>query len=615
MPKIRITHIPQADNGLQLLGEGGIKPLSNNTIQFTGPSHEDGGVPISYQGNPVEVEGQETGFRSPQDNAFVVLGNMKPFGSSKKFKTLGKEIGEKEAKASKMQDTATNLINASDPYNQYQMLGFNSGRVLQDASNQRLKTLSEQKQGLADLQNYMLETAEKYNIDPQKMKYGGMLKYDDGGNIGTVAERHNNPGNMKYAAWMDKYGAVPGEKSTDGGNFAKFPDSTSGIQAMQNLLSSPNYSKLTVGQAIKRWTNGTPYDQSLYKDIINKKVSDLSAEEKPKLYNAITTGEDNKPYNSFQINTRGGDSSDLNTVDRMPIRPIGQFQTDTSVPKQQYIDPVTKQWVNDYPQQFPNSNTPKRLPSLADNNKLGVASVLPELLALGQRPDYVAHQQYNPDLLQPYSVSFQDRLNQNQSSFRDIEGQLRNNPAALSALAAQKYSADSGVLGEQFRTNQGISNVVANKNTGILNDAQLKNLQLQDQQFTRQAAAIANTRLAHNQALNSISSKIAQNQRENNDIRLQENLFNYRPDANYNMQYAGPAWSPTTPTVGAVPINNGNNKTTSTYDGNGRLIRSNVTDYSDLKDKEEQLKVMREQQAQIAGRIQQKWGGIIKKMK
>jgi hypothetical protein len=57
----------------------------------------------------------------------------------------------------------------------------------------------------------------------------------------------------------------------------------------------------------------------------------------------------------------------------------------------------------------------------------------------------VQSQMYEPLLEQPYSISLQDQLNANQADFNAIQRQYGYNPAALSQLAAQKYSANSAI--------------------------------------------------------------------------------------------------------------------------------------------------------------------------
>lgn len=72
---------------------------------------------------------------------------------------------------------------------------------------------------------------------------------------GSLSWRHNNPGNIKMGAFAEKYGAVQGQKATDGGYFAVFPTLESGKQAMTELLRGSGYSNLTLDAAMKRYSN------------------------------------------------------------------------------------------------------------------------------------------------------------------------------------------------------------------------------------------------------------------------------------------------------------------------------------------------------------------------
>jgi hypothetical protein len=84
-------------------------------------------------------------------------------------------------------------------------------------------------------------------------------------------------------------------------------------------------------------------------------------------------------------------------------------------------------------------------------------------------------------------------------------------------------------LNEQdFIDNQRMKDQVYSANRAALNDAQLKNLAIADQQYTRQETAKSNTKAINQAALNSIASKYAQNKLENRTLRTYENMYNYR---------------------------------------------------------------------------------------
>jgi hypothetical protein len=141
---------------------------------------------------------------------------------------------------------------------------------------------------------------------------------------------------------------------------------------------------------------------------------------------------------------------------------------------------------------------------------------------------------YHPDLQTPYNISYQDQLNANQADFNQLVQASGDNPQALAALAAQKYGANSRVLAEQFRANQANRNQVTSGNLQTLNDAQLKNMQIADQQYVRQAQAKSATKAVKQSAISSIAGKIGQNRLENRTLQTYANMF---PDYSFDSQY------------------------------------------------------------------------------
>jgi hypothetical protein len=137
----------------------------------------------------------------------------------------------------------------------------------------------------------------------------------------------------------------------------------------------------------------------------------------------------------------------------------------------------------------------------------------------------VQAQLYNPELDTPYDISLQDQLNANQADFNALQRTTGYNPAAQMALAAQKYAANTGVLGEQFRMNQALRAGVYDKNRDLINASKIQNLGILDQQYTRQAMAKSNTKAVTQAALNSISDKVAKNKLENRQLATYSNMF------------------------------------------------------------------------------------------
>jgi hypothetical protein len=147
---------------------------------------------------------------------------------------------------------------------------------------------------------------------------------------------------------------------------------------------------------------------------------------------------------------------------------------------------------------------------------------------------------YHPQLRTPYDISYQDQLNENQADFNQLVDASGNNPQALSALAAQKYGANSRVLAEQFRANQAMKDQVYTGNINTLNDAQQRNLAIADQQYVRQAQAKSATKAVKQEAISSISNKIGQNRLENRTLQTYANMFpDYSFDKNYRIRHTG----------------------------------------------------------------------------
>ncbi len=512
-------------------------PYSSPIIQFNGPNHDNGGIDIQYAGQRVEVEGQETGFVD-QEGSLVVLGNLNVPGTKTKFKNVGKEIAKSEVKTAKQFDAGIKLINEADPYDPFERLKFNSGVAMSQGAQMKQKELSTVKEGIAALQNDMLQQANALGIKPEQLQKGkakfGIKLAQTGGTYGdpptrklSLAQRNNNPGNLKYAAWMKKYGAVPGQAGTDGGNFAVFPTLQQGQQAMTALLKDKSYQSRTVMDAITRWTGGAPYN-IIPDNLKGKKVSDLNQQEFNTLRNVITQGEDSKLYNWEGIDNPTPLPPNAPPGINLPqVEIIGRRTRPDITPNMNFgpdptIDPMAPLPPNVELITPPDTPVPSTTTTMETTrgyrNPLRFGQIAPEILTIAtERAQFVPGQRFDPNLYQPYQVSFQDRLNENQSTFNAISRQLggNRNAAALSALAAQKYQADSQVLADEFRTNQSITNDITNKNIALLNQAQLTNIELNDQQFVRQEQARANTRQNIRAAVQSISDKIQSNAQQN----------------------------------------------------------------------------------------------------
>jgi hypothetical protein len=170
-------------------------------------------------------------------------------------------------------------------------------------------------------------------------------------------------------------------------------------------------------------------------------------------------------------------------------------------------------------------------PFLRPRTKLGLdpEEIYPEYYAMATNQlEPVQAQTFQPMLDTPYDISFNDQINAIDSQSRAAIRAAGSNPAAQAQIMAQSLEAKNRVLGEQSRVNQANKMGTYNRNRALLNDAQLKNLQILDQQYVRQAQAKSNTRAQALEALKSIANKTAQNKLENQTLNVYENMYNYR---------------------------------------------------------------------------------------
>lgn len=504
----------------------------------------------------------------------------------------------------------------NDPNGAYEYLNYNSGKAMKLGADMRLKQLAKDRDNLGDVQKMMLDTANRMGIEPQDFSQGKYVKAKMGariaangdvigdpdgpgkGNNPTRGDRNNNPGNIKYGDFAKSWAA----SGQDADGFAIFPSKDAGRLAMRGLLHSSDYSGLTVKQVINKWTGGKPYDYKWNGQLngdSEQAIKDFDSPQLNTLMDTMTKGEGTR-YGLPSSGIQPRKSS-------VPV-PIG-MQPSAPIVYDPSAAPVD-QFKGNYDQAKPGPDLPNlpgiggNPPSSALNNKLDFTQVLPEAYAVAtNREISVPAQKYQPQLLQPYKVSFQDRINDNRENFSAMAKAMDYNPSALSVLGAQKYSADNSVRAEEFRTNQGISQEIANKNTEILNDAQYKNLQLADQQMVRQATARAKTKAQYQEALNSVASKSLQNSLENRKMELYEGLFDYRladTDGDGKVdsfKYKGP--DAQLDFSGLGKLNGGTNgdaRQTVTRDRDGNVRSTRTTSMPNIQEQLMRLSLMKKQQ-------------------
>lgn len=569
-----------------------LTPLAKNVVQFNGASHEDGGIPMSYGQNKVEVEGGETAYKSPVDNSLHIMGNMQNPLTGRKFKEDSKRLAEKERKNEKLIDYSTDLVNKNDPSDKWKNLSFNAGKVMMEGGIRKRAELAENKEWLATIQKAMLDTANELGADPQSYSKGKLTKAQAGATV-PWEYRGTNTQNLDknilgFVDLLSKKGYTGysgpqsgfSQRNTKSGRLSRHAMN----QALDMFVSQPDaYQKVLKDPELAGYliNNGLTMINEYDPKVAEKTgataghlhigydkgtgVSDQFRTDAASIYKSTNPtwswGKTDGPGRKGLVGIPKGDIYDIPKNDL--TLPNMKFDPNSIRYPQTTKDGITPK---DYPLTVA-PETPYAKPSNA--KPLSFDQVLPELYtAATNKPEPVWLQQYRPQLFQPYKVSFQDRLNQNQANFNALLKANVHNPAAQSILAGQLYEANNQVLGEEFRTNQGIEADVTNKNIALLNDAQSRNLGLADTQYVRQAQTKAKVKEQNQVILDSISSKLAQNRLENRTLQVLENMYpNYAFDEKNNMKatYYGPSadeW-----------ISWGNNDGTNAGGGNTAVVK------------------------------------------
>ena len=289
---------------------------------------------------------------------------------------------------------------------------------------------------------------------------------------------------------------------------------------------SPEFAKQVLGQ----------YPVTSFGKSKGLKVTDLSSN-----IDSIFGPRTERYMNSLNIApAKGVGVTNQGTPSTTPLIPL---PTSTSIPL------TTGQITTKFPfMDLINSYIGQRRRSNAE--PLDKQQLIPEMYSLISNDlEPVYAQKINPRLQQPYDISLQDQMNANQADFNSILRATGGDPSAASSLAAQKYAANSKVLGEQMRINQANKANIYNTNIQTMNAADVANQIILDEQYVRQAKAKSNTKATTLAALESITDKYAQNKLTNRNLATYENLYNYRYDPSFRAQNMNPLQKFNMPTV------------------------------------------------------------------
>lgn len=501
----------RAEDGVQMamggdlqVGRGSADTMSYNpylpgdgeTVMFRGPSHDDGGMPISFGQNGVEVEGGEPAIimedGGKQEN-LVVYGNMRipdygvneindPNAKGKKFKHYIADLSKQEAKINKSVEKGVELVNTKDSSDPFDQLAFNSGKAMMMGGDLKLRTIAERKMDAAAVQNAILDTAEEYGLESDALAKG----------------------NMKQAKFGGKFSA--GDMFKPGGKKSKAPKSKAPISDLQSFIQNIPFkerNEMAKTMGVKNF-RGTAYQNKLLLDKTTERASPpvnyaktltphLSSSSAIQPMTAMDKSIASGAYKASPTSREGDDNNDWMNLAAIGLTSaLGQLRPSNA----EFLDP---------------------------------AQLAPEMMSLATNQlEPVQAQTFQPLLSAPTSYSLQDQLNEITSASRAAEKMAAYNPEAAGMIAAQAYGAKNKVLGEQFRMNQAEQQRVAEQNRNILNDAQLKNLAIFDTQYQRQEQAKSATKQQAIEAMKSIADKTAKNKLENRQLGVMENMYNYR---------------------------------------------------------------------------------------
>jgi hypothetical protein len=484
-------------------------PNDGQTVMFRGPSHDDGGMPIEYGNNPVEVEGGEPAVQlrdgSSGGSNLTVYGNLKipsfgvemlgdPKAKGKKFKNYVADLSKLEQRQNNIMDKSVTALDDLQPTNSFDKLSFDSYQANMLGANMKLKDVADKKIKASSLQSAINDTADQFNLVADDLAKGKVKQAKMGSKI-PKAQTGETISPEDYQTAMKLYDEGKTEE------FQKLGMSL--LPKFVESLGTPTISK--------RFDDNIKGSRTKKLKEYMTRLSQQSSPTQPTL-------------ESIAAGIPGTSMEDIQSRIGSDMAGLESFYTETAdeVPGAETKNKFD--WMT-----YANQILPYLRPTNAE--QLDPRQLSGEMYALStNQVEPVRAQTFQPELSTPYDISLQDQINANQSDYRAAQRMMGYNPAAQGMLNAQKYQANQQVLGEQFRMNQAMKDRVYGENRQLLDQAKLQNLGILDQQYGRQQEALSKTKETTQAAINSISAKYAQNQLENRTLQTYENMYNYRFD-------------------------------------------------------------------------------------
>ena len=566
-------------------------PGGGETVMFRGPSHDDGGMPISFGQNGVEVEGGEPAAimqDGGQQENLVVYGNMiiPSYGveelgdkkaKGKKFKNYVADLSKVEAKQNKIIDKSTKMVDDMNVATTFDKISMQAAQANIMGATAKLKDIAEKKKVAAYVQNAILETAEENGLESDALAKGKIVKDKEamkkamfGAKMETAQTGKTMTKSEFRKIFEEEFAKVPLYKTPEQIAKEKAEDEMEQAKLANYRKAFADYRK----EQARIW--GSPESAPATADSASQPVTLSTIPET--LPSSYISGMTPKPQQAVQASSNlGFDIRKFLPKELMPPKvdpievPYATTYSEWNPEVGAYVPPVTVDAKKLKPaqaaataasapasvtksgkqrRQFPldelMTGVSSMVPFLRPTSQLPLdpSQLVPEMMALSMNQlEPVQAQLYNPMLqAQPYRVSLQDQRNEVIAQQRAAERMAYGNPAAAAMIAAGASSALNKINAEEFRANQAETMRAGEANRAQINDAQLKNLGILDQQFTRQAESRSKTRTQAVEVAKSVADKINQNRLENRKQAIMENMYPAFSFTKSGVAYKNPAY-------------------------------------------------------------------------
>ncbi len=569
------------------LPDGGVTYMPRGNYHSQSDGKGNTGIGITYGDNPVEVERGEPMVKledggTGEKNLMVLgaldipnyaLADLKKDAKGKKFKTYGTELTKNTNKQNKMIDKATNKLKDLELLSPFDNLEMNSLQAQILGGNMKLKDIAAETQKLGKLQQAIHDTAEEFgykdvakfnkDVKANRVQIGNSQPDSETAQDGKKISKFKVKGSEKYPLSYNPLGQAGNPLFTPG-RYEKewkpkvekaFSDPETAKEIVERI---ENYTGEGAEAAKKELAKAMTFEQKV------EKIKALATDSLPGVFHDIMNDTIDEVVTTKRTPT---------TEDTFKYNPLNPVTVTSTIKKQ----PIITEYDGDEEDGFDWQTAYNTvLPYVRPSNQLELdpTQLAGEMFALANNQvEPVFAQSYKPMLSTPFDISLQDQLNANQADYNATQRLVGYNPAALAQLNAQKYAANSAVLGQQTRLNQAEKARVYEANRNILNDAQLKNMGTYDEQMVRQSKALSNTKAQTQEALNSIADKYSKNLLENRTAGIYENLYNYRYDNRGRAINMNPLARFTIPNIAnQQPGATATSKSLPLYDPSGTLI-------------------------------------------